>query len=204
MRDSADRPEPPTPRRATGGRAARPRFALPVDHHDERTSERIEAFLEGPVPARRSRPRQPRPEAVRRPRRLVPLDTRTDWEAALLHEDARLSRYGRAASVLVVDIRLARPGAEDRLATEVGSVIRRLARETDRVARVSQTRFHVLLPETMEPEAIALAQRVQQACAASAAVGLDGPLTIATAVASPPRGATLVEALRQAQDSLAD
>jgi len=141
---------------------------------------------------------------VRRQRRLVPLDTRTDWEAALLHEDARLSRYGRAASVLVVDIRLARPGAEDRLATEVGAVIRQLARETDRVARVSQTRFHVLLPETLEPEAAALAQRVQRACAASVATSLDGGVTIATAVASPPRGATLVDALRQAQDSLAD
>ncbi len=105
--------------------------------------------------------------------------------------------------MLVVDIRLASPGAEDRLATEVGAVIRQLARETDRVARVSQTRFHVLLPETLEPEATALAQRVQNACAASAAAGLDGTLTIATAAASPPRGATLVDALRQAQDSLA-
>ena len=134
----------------------------------------------------------------------MPLDTRPDWEAALLHEDARLARYGRAASVLVVDLRLAIPGAEDRLAAEVGAVIREHARETDRVARVSLTRFHVLLPETLEPEASALAERVRQTCASSVSTSQAGGLTIATSAASPARGATLVDALRQAQERLAD
>lgn len=133
----------------------------------------------------------------------MPLDTRTDWEAALLHEDARLARYGRVASVLVVDLRLTIPGGEDRLAAEVGAVIREHARETDRVARVSLTRFHVLLPETLEPEAVALAERVRQTCAGSVATSQEAGLTIATSVASPARGATLVDALRQAQERIA-
>ncbi|MEO5884854.1 MAG: hypothetical protein ABIQ58_04995, partial [Candidatus Limnocylindrales bacterium] len=136
MRDPADRPEPPAPRRPAASRTRRPRFALPADHHDERTSEGIEAFLEGPVRARRTRARQPRTEALRRPRRVLALDTRTDWEAALVYEDARLARYGRPVSVLVLDVRLGRQGATDRLVARVGVIIRHLARETDRVARV--------------------------------------------------------------------
>ena len=134
----------------------------------------------------------------------MPLDTRPDWEAALRHEDARLARYGRAASVLVVDLQLTTPGAEDRVAAEVGAVIRELARETDRVARVSLTRFHVLLPETLEPEATALAERVRQTCASSVSTSQAGGLTIAASAASPARGATLVDALRRAQERLAD
>jgi hypothetical protein len=175
---------------------------LPADHHDERTSERIEAFLDGPRPERRSRPRHLRSEALRRPRRTMPMDTRTDWDAALRHEDARVARYGRPAAVLVVDVQPAEPHLADPLAARVGTVIREHARETDRIARVGPTRFHVLLPETSEPEAVVLAERVRSTCAAWGSAGPGLPLRIVTAAATPDGGGTLVEALRAAQARL--
>ena len=72
-----------------------------------------------------------------RPRTIVPLDTRTDWDRAVRHEDARVARYGRPASVLVVDVAMAANGGEDRFVARLGSAIRTQVRETDRVARVS-------------------------------------------------------------------
>jgi hypothetical protein len=205
VRDPSERPEPNPPRRPAAARTRRPKFALPPDHHhDDGTSERIEAFLDGPKRERRSRPRHLRSEALRRPRRSMPIDTRTDWDAALRHEDARVARYGRPAAVLVVDVRPAQAGLEDRVAARVGSVIRDHARETDRIARVGPTRFHVLLPETSEPEAAVLAERVRSTCASWGSSGPGMPLRIATAAATATGGGTLVEALRDAQAQLAD
>jgi hypothetical protein len=186
-------------------RTRRPKFALPADHHhDDGTSERIEAFLDGPKRERRSKPRHLRSEGLRRPRRSMPIDTRTDWDAALRHEDARVARYGRPAAVLVVDVQPSEAGMVDRFAARVGTVIRDHARETDRIARVGPSRFHVLLPETSEPEAAMLAERVRSTCASWGSVGPGLPLQIATAAATPSGGGTLVEALRSAQARLAD
>ena len=130
------------------------------------------------------------------------MDTRTDWDAALRHEDARVARYGRPAAVLIVDVQPAQPGLEDRFATRVGSVIRDHARETDRIARVSPTRFHVLLPETSEPEAAVLAERIRATCATWGSTGPGLPLRITTETATPSGGGTLVEALAAAQARL--
>ncbi len=178
--------KPPT-RRATTRARQRPRFALPVDHEqDAGVSERIEAFLDGRPPVRRNRRRQPRPETARRPTRPKKLDTRTDWDDALHHEDARVARYGRPASVLVVALGLGAGPLAERAAPGIGAAIRAAARETDRVARVGPGRFHVLLPETEDAEASAVADRIRAACG-------DTPVTIACA--SPARGQSLIDAL---------
>src|SRR4029078_4182875 len=116
---------PPPARRRTARSGRRQRFVLPDDQHDERVGEVIEAFLDGPPPKARRRVRQAtRPARLRhtslrpvplatRPARLrptslrpVPLDTRPDWDVALRHEDARMARYGRPASVVVIRLRL--------------------------------------------------------------------------------------------------
>ncbi len=175
---------------------------LPADHHDERVGERIEAFLEGPTTrAARVRSRT-RSDTLRAVRRALPMDTRADWDLALRHEDARVSRYGRPASVLVVRLRMPATGAEDRYAARVGSALREHARETDRVTRASADRFHVLLPETIEADAEALADRIRDACATvlPGQPGVD--LEILAAAASPARGQTLHDALREAQRRL--
>jgi hypothetical protein len=183
-----DPSESPPPARRPAARARqRPRFSLPVDHaQDAGVSERIEAFIDGRPPVRRTKRRQPRPEAVRQPARPKKLDTRTDWDEALHHEDARVARYGRPASVLVVAIDGAPGPIAERAAPAVGTAIRAAARETDRVARTGPGRFHVLLPETEEAEASAVAERIRAACAQT-------PLHVAAA--SPGRGQSLIDAL---------
>lgn len=129
---------------------------------------------------------------------MVPLDTRTDWERAMRHEDARVARYGRPASILVLEAAVRLNGAEDRHMVRVGSAIRAQARETDRVARVAPTRFHVLLPETDEAEATALAERIAEACREVLPPPANGTGTVRTSVASPLGGGTLADALRTA------
>ncbi len=168
----------------------------------DRTAEHIEAFLDGPAKARRTRRRPARPTGLVRPRAVVPLDTRTDWERAMRHEDARVARYGRPASVLVVDVAIATDGAADRRIGRVGIAIRTQARETDRVARVSPTRFHVLLPETDERDASCLADRVTEACREALLPATDTECAVRAAVASPGGGGTIADALRLAQARL--
>lgn len=126
------------------------------------------------------------------------MDTRTDWDNALRHEDARVARYGRPAAVLVVRMR-ARTGATDQYAQRIGGAIRQQARETDRVTRVGPDRFHVLLPETHEAEASVLAERVRKACGAVLPGVPASELEIVVAAASTSTGGTLLEALRLIQ-----
>ena len=148
--------EPTPPRRAT--RRQR-RFVLPQDHHDARTSERIEAFLEGP-----SRPTRRRLEARRRAPRPIVLATDAEWRSALRSEVVRFERYGRPATVLVVDVAsdvTSVPLTE--LVDPVLDAIRHEARETDRAVRVSSTRFNLLLPETGERDAHLFANRLREA-----------------------------------------
>lgn len=170
---------------------------LPDDHHDERVGEHIEAFLEGPpVRARKHRrSRHLRPEALRRARRDVPIDTRTDWDIALRHEDARVARYGRPAAVMAVRLRVT-GGTADHYAGRIGGAIREQARETDRVTRVGPDRFHVLLPETIEDEAGVLAERVRKACASVIPGAPGSDVEILVAAASTSSGGTLLDALR--------
>jgi GGDEF domain-containing protein len=177
---------------------------LPTEHHDERVGEVIEAFLDGPP--ERPHPSRERPQRtqLRSVPRQIPLDTRSDWDVALRHEDARMARYRRPASVLVVRLRAVHSGTEDLFATRVGRIIREHVRETDRVARAAADRFHVLLPETEAAEASALAERIREACVQRIR-WLDGDeLGLRTAAGTPSQGETLLDALRSAQATVGD
>ncbi len=157
MSDPLDDPTPPP----AAPRPKRTRkFVLPDAYHDERTSTRIEAFIDGP-PELRLRRQGPFVERERRP---VELDTRTDWSAALRQEGARHARYGRPASVLIVEL----PGGQgdvayDRMARQFTDIIRAEARDPDRAVRIGRSRFHLLLPETSNRAAHAAADRFQRA-----------------------------------------
>lgn len=153
------------------------RFTLP-DPVDERTSEAIEEFIAG-TPRRRAHRRIPvspgAPPAPARSPRTDPwsgLDSRVDWEDALRREEARVARYGRPATIVVLEfapagasLGLARRAIGARLARGVAAVLREQARDSDRVARVGDARFHVLLPETTEREAGRYLDRVHASLA---------------------------------------
>ena len=91
------------------------------------------------------------------------MDTRPDWMTALRREDARQARYGRPTSVLLIEV-AGRPdeSALDGIARDVVGVIRVEARETDHAVRIGPTSFRLLLPETGDPAARTLAERLQR------------------------------------------
>jgi diguanylate cyclase (GGDEF)-like protein len=99
------------------------------------------------------------------------LITASGWGRVLTDEDARVRRYRRPATVVMIELdgldRLkSRLGesAGDRLIPAVADTVRRLAREADHVARLGQSRFGVLLPETDEVQAINYVERVRRTC----------------------------------------
>lgn len=86
-------------------------------------------------------------------------------------EDARIQRYRRPATIVIVEVEgldrlVERLGntAVDRLIPAVADSIRRNARGADHIARLGPGRFAVLLPETDEVQAINYIERVRKAC----------------------------------------
>ena len=95
----------------------------------------------------------------------------TEWNRLVADEDARVTRYGHAATVVIIEVdgldrlnsALGR-AAGDRVLPALADALRRNARGTDQVARIGPARFGVLLPETGEIEAVNYVERVRQAC----------------------------------------
>jgi GGDEF domain-containing protein len=201
------------------------RFALP-DLEDERTSDSIEAFLEGPD-VRRGRPAQragdETPEATRatalttspahrpagpaRPsNELRTLPGRLEWNAALERESTRAARYGRPASVAIVELKPDKPGQSvdawlGSLAGPIARSLRQDSRATDLVARVATTRFQMLLPETSEAGAESLAARVAATCRQQI-LRTGAPVSVRVSVAGTGIDDTLDAALAHALRSI--
>ena len=102
---------------------------------------------------------------------LTGLLSSSRWVAVVADEDARIRRYRRAATIVMIELdgldRLAArlgDAAGERLVPAVADTIRRLAREADFVARLGDGRFAVLLPETDEVQAINYVERVRRTC----------------------------------------
>lgn len=93
------------------------------------------------------------------------------WSRLLVEEAARIKRYHRPATVVMIELdgldrfveRLGHD-AGDRVVPAVADTIRRLARDADYVARLGPGRFGVLLPETDDVAAINYVERVRRAC----------------------------------------
>jgi GGDEF domain-containing protein len=176
---------------------------LPEHHREEQTDERatehIEAFIDGPVAAAR------RPPGVdERTHRPVELETRPDWMVALRHEGARHARYGRPASVLVIELRGNGSGlAVDHVARILADVIRTEARETDRAVRVGASSFRLLLPETGARAARSVADRLDRGFAIGNKAPGNGAsgdgIALCIEVATPSRTGTLEDALADAE-----
>ena len=119
--------------------------------------------------------------------------------AALRHEGARHARYGRAASVLLLELRGRPPGSEaDQIARTLADVIRAEARETDRVTRVGALSFRLLLPETGGRAARALVDRLAVSFLATPD-GRSTGLVLCIDIASAPRAGSLADALQEAE-----
>ena len=99
------------------------------------------------------------------------LDNQLSWSMAITIEEARSGRYGRPVSVVIAELdgldklaELLGADVADKLIQPVADALRSNARAADRVARLSHTRFGVLLVETDEIRAINYVERVRSAC----------------------------------------
>jgi len=153
----------------------------------------------------------PQPDARRLavPRPVTDIRTlpgRLEFGAALERESLRAARYGRPASVAIVELIPERQNQAIEvwlrsLAGPVSRTLRQATRVTDLVARVANARFQVLLPETHEQGAGRFAERVSSACQSSIdTAGAPVAVRVTVAVATP--GHSLQEALEHALASI--
>jgi diguanylate cyclase (GGDEF)-like protein len=101
---------------------------------------------------------------------LTGLLTHAAWTRIVVDEEARIRRYRRPATVVMVELQgldrlveLMGPSSVDRIVPAVADTLRRDARESDHVARLGTGRFAILLPETDEILAINYVERVRRA-----------------------------------------
>ena len=131
------------------------------------------------------------------------------WARILTTEDARRRRYGRVATVALVEF----TGFDD----EGGWLSRDLLlrffsratrgfvegiRKSDYVARIGPSRFAVLLVDTDEVAAINFVDRLRARCATD--LGLDAAFPVLIGWANPPDGGSLYDAAALAEARLAE
>ena len=131
-----------------------------------------------------------------------------EWNRILADEDARINRYGRPATIVILELDgldrlVAALGHEagDRVLPAVADALSRHARGADHIARLGPGRFGVLLPETGEVEAVNYVERVRQVCELWLESGAIA-LRLAIGWASPAVDATLADAFAEAQERM--
>jgi diguanylate cyclase (GGDEF)-like protein len=139
---------------------------------------------------------------------LTGLEGPASWSRIIEIENARLMRYRRPVTVVMVEVEGLRRLAErlgddpvDRLLPVIADALRREARATDWVARIGDGRFAAFLPETDEIQAINYVERIRLVCEpwlASAAV----PLWLAIGWSGPTASSDLEFALLRAEDRM--
>ena len=196
--------------------AASPAAEPATDHTPEPVTDSTADPATGPAAEPAAEPSAvvpaPEPDARRLTNGARPLtDIRTipgrlEFGAALERESLRAARYGRPASVAIVELVPERHNqAVDiwvrSIAGPVARTLRQSARATDLVARVSNARFHVLLPETHGAGAGRFAERVESACQTSIeAAGAPLAIRVTLAIATPDH--SLQEALTHALQAI--
>ncbi len=102
---------------------------------------------------------------------LAELDDEAAWDRRVADETARMRRYPRPVTIVRLELDglerltgLLGEEAGDRLLRAMADTVRRLARDTDHVARLGPGGFGVLMPETSEEAAAGYVERVSRAC----------------------------------------
>ena len=139
---------------------------------------------------------------------LTGLEGPSSWSRIIEIENARLLRYRRPVTVVMVEVEGLRRLAErlgddpvDRLLPVIADALRREARATDWVARIGDGRFAAFLPETDEIQAINYVERIRLVCEpwlASSAV----PLWLAIGWSGPTASSDLEFALLRAEERM--
>jgi diguanylate cyclase (GGDEF)-like protein len=169
----------------------------------------------------RDRPADPGVQAVAVPSVSAPLappsgwsdpQTGTDgpryWDRLILSESARVSRYKRPATVVLVEIagvgvlaRLWGPRVAEQTLAAAARTLSQEIRTSDHIARLEPIRFGLLLTETSEVAAINFVERARAACERDLQVASE-VVGVAFGWASPPKGGDLSDAMALAAQRL--
>ncbi len=139
---------------------------------------------------------------------LPRVDQALDWERRVREESVRLGRYRRPVTVVLIELDgferlVSRLGSDaaDRLIPAIAETLVRNGRATDHVARLTASRFGVLMPETDEVQAINYTERVRGECDRWLAAGSIST-RIALGWACPTPASDLAAAIQIAEERL--
>ena len=131
------------------------------------------------------------------------------WDRLIISETARVRRYKRPATVVLVEIagltRLGELWGQDVAERTLVSAARTLSqsiRTSDHIARIEPIRFGIMLTETTEIDAINFIERARVSCERDLRVASE-VVGVAFGWASPPKGNDLADAVAVAQQRLA-
>lgn len=138
---------------------------------------------------------------------LTELHNRRALNEMIMNEIKRCSRYGGVFSLIILDIDTLKPVndayghlAGDEYIRQVGSIIQKAVRSTDRAFRHGGDEFSILLPQTAIDDATNVAERVRQQVA-SVTSKTGTPITCSLGVASWPISGPGVTDLINAADT---
>lgn len=131
------------------------------------------------------------------------------WDRLIISESARVRRYKRPATVVLVEVvgieglaRLWGPRVAEHALAAAARILAKEIRTSDHIARVERLRFGLLLTETTEIAAINFVERARAACERDLQVATE-VVNVAFGWASPPKGGDLSDALALAAERLA-
>jgi diguanylate cyclase (GGDEF)-like protein len=131
------------------------------------------------------------------------------WDRLIISESARVRRYKRPATVVLVEVvgidglaRLWGPRVAEHSLAAAARILAKEIRTSDHIARLERLRFGVLLTETTEIAAINFVERARAACERDLQVATE-VVSVAFGWASPPKGGDLSDAMALAAERLA-
>ena len=123
------------------------------------------------------------------------------WDRLILSEAARVGRYKRPVTVVLVEIagliaigKLWGPRVAEHTLAAAARTLSKEIRTSDHIARIEPLRFGLLLTETTEIAAINFVERARAACERDLTMGAE-VVKVAFGWASPPSGGDLADAL---------
>ena len=130
------------------------------------------------------------------------------WDRLIISETARVRRYKRPATIVLVEIagltRLAAlwgPDVAERTLISAARTLSQSIRTSDHIARIEPIRFGILLTETSEIAAINFVERARVSCERDLRVASE-VVGVAFGWASPPTSGDLADAVALAQKRL--
>jgi diguanylate cyclase (GGDEF)-like protein len=131
------------------------------------------------------------------------------WDRLILSESARVTRYKRPATVVLVEVtglpslaKLWGPKVAGHTLAAAARTLSKEIRTSDHIARIEPARFGLLLTETTEIAAINFVERARAACERDLHVAAE-VVHVAFGWASPPKGGDLSDAMAIAARRLA-